>query len=336
MLLGPRGRSTMTDRKACLSCGDYGFKSLLRGIDGRDVQQCKKCGLGMTAKENKLAQSEDMYRDDYFTGRNPFGGDFFGDFWEKYDEERFGLELETLGRLTRVGKILDVGCATGNFLYYAKKRGWQVYGFDVSEFAVRCTQERTNATVATGSLGPGTFPEEFFDVVTLHHVLEHIEDPRAFLNDSLLPLLKHDGIVLIEVPNFSSLEARVLRGEWQDLRPEQHLWHFTPKALKAILKGVGVQSIRLRTLGNPLWRKRSLLDHPWMIAAALLPVPYRGDTGRAEEENRESAKGIFRSHLMKNKRSILFHISRIIGIPIMTFINELNMGKRLIAIGRKG
>lgn len=325
----------MAGKKACLSCGDYDFKSFLRGIDYGEVQQCRNCGLGMTVRGNKQPPLEDIYRDDYFTGKSDFGVDYFDDFCEKYDEERFVAELRRLERLTQVGKVLDVGCATGNFLYYAAKRGWQVYGYDVSEFAVRCTEERTNALVATGSLGPGTFREEFFDVVTVHHVLEHIENPKTFLNDSVLPLLKYDGIVLIEVPNFASLEANVLRGEWEDLRPKEHFWHFTPKSLKMILEGVGVRLIRLYTLGNALWYKRLSLDYPWMIVVALVHLPYGGDTGRAGEEEQTNASAIPHSYRTNNSRSMLFHISRIIGVPIVTFVNMLNMGKRLIAIGRK-
>ena len=324
-----------SEKLVCEACGKSAFTRTLRKTENYNVQQCKECGLGMTMSFSPALLSADFYGKDYFTKTDGPGSCFFTEFWNQYDKARFNEELDLLEKFISQGRILDVGCATGNFLCYAKERGWQVYGYDVSEFAVRCTRERTNANVATGLLGPGVFPDGFFDVITLHHVLEHIENPRVFLSDTVWPLLKRDGIVLIEVPNLASLEARTLRGEWEDLRTEQHRWHFTPKSLKLLLKDVGGRDLWIRTRNNPLWRIRMLPDHLWMFLALLPLVPYRGVIGRSVA-NSEAGYPCF--GLKGNKsimRSWLWKVFRIIDIQLMRIINWAKLGKRIVVIARK-
>jgi len=326
---------TSSEEVICSACGESDFERAFRRTEGPEVQQCKKCGLATTVSSRQESLSGDFYGKDYFTRIDGPGDCFFSEFWDKYDEARFNQELDLLERLTSQGNILDVGCATGNFLYYAKRRGWRIYGYDVSEFAVHCTQERTDAIVATGSLGAGTFPEEFFDVVTLHHVLEHVENPKAFLSNEVLPLLRHDGVVLIEVPNFASLEAKVLGGEWEDLRPEQHRWHFTPRSLRLLLESVGTRRLRLYTRHTPLWRIRMLPDYLWMLLALLPFISYRGLTSRSGADIETGYPALRSPDKRSNVRSMLREVARILGIPLMKIIDWTKLGKRLVVVAHK-
>lgn len=281
------------------------------------------------------AVADDIYGEDYFRENKYIPANFFDEYFNNYDRIRFTAELDLLEGLALKGKILDIGCATGNFLHYAKERGWLVFGHDVSEFAAHCTRERVGATVVTGPLDTGAFPHEFFDVITLHHVLEHVADPYDFLSKEVFPLVRAGGLVFIEVPNFASLEARVLKDEWEDLRPEQHLWHFTPESMEILIERVGGSSVRLFTAGPPLWRRRMLMDYLWMLVTASLGLPYRGVVGRDVKKMGEGRLFDRTGSATDNRHSMIYKFIKLLGVPLMEAINRKNVGKRLVMIVRK-
>jgi SAM-dependent methyltransferase len=121
------------------------------------------------------------------------------------------------------GRLLDIGCQKGEFLYVMKQRGWDVYGLEVSPtppnvfgLPIYYTQ------LKDAPLEPGSF-----DLITLWAVLEHAHDPVDILRN-LHRLLKSSGRAYVLVPNFNSIPARFMR---HDDVP-RHLVMFTPKTLQ--------------------------------------------------------------------------------------------------------
>ncbi|HRX78439.1 MAG TPA: class I SAM-dependent methyltransferase, partial [Pirellulaceae bacterium] len=76
---------------------------------------------------------------------------------------------------------------------------------------------------------------ESFDVITLWDVIEHLEDPRAVLATAKR-LLKNDGILVLETQNVESVFARLMGRRWHHYKFEEHLWHFSPTTLSALLR----------------------------------------------------------------------------------------------------
>ena len=71
----------------------------------------------------------------------------------------------------------------------------------------------------------------------------------------------------MECPNFSSLESRAFREGWEDLRPEQHVHHFTPQALRRLVLSAKFQPVRLDTQTAPSWHVRDAVQYvtlPWI------------------------------------------------------------------------
>ena len=80
------------------------------------------------------------------------------------------------------GKILDVGCGSGDTLALLKKLGWDVYGLEIDKNAVKVARERGLVNVKLGGYEKiASFPNNYFDSIRLYHVIEHIPDPRACL-----------------------------------------------------------------------------------------------------------------------------------------------------------
>lgn len=203
-------------------------------------------------------------------------------------------------RLGAPGRALEIGCGTGWMLDALRRRGWQVVGTERTAASARFATEQLRLPVVVGELdalraGPA------FDLIVLHHVLEHLPDPMTALRDCAR-LLKPGGTLVIQVPNLDSWQFRFARAMWFHLDVPRHLTHFTPDSLRAALDraGLGVSDISyvsldqdvfgwLASILNWLGFPQNALLH-WMtgggeprvfsptgiamvvVAAALLPV----------------------------------------------------------------
>ena len=111
-------------------------------------------------------------------------------------EEKFNTYLSQI----TPGKLLDIGCGTGDFLEVANGKGWKAVGIDVSEWACKYLLKQEYEDIHHCSLEEAAFPEETFHLVHMSHVLEHISKPNLFLAE-VYRVLKPGGFVLIELPN---------------------------------------------------------------------------------------------------------------------------------------
>lgn len=125
--------------------------------------------------------------------------------------ELFNNTLNLIERFVRHrGKLLDVGSGKGEFLAAARKRGWEVFGVEPSGNFVRYAKEKYGLDIQNSNLDEASFPEKFFDAVTLNMVLEHIENPHALLS-VIHKILKKGGLLYIEVPNMDSMLLKLIK-----------------------------------------------------------------------------------------------------------------------------
>lgn len=144
------------------------------------------------------------------------------------------------------GRALDVGCGNGAHLLLLKRLGWEVAGFDLADHTVPEVRE-AGIRVHTGSLEAWASGKDgSFELITLWHVLEHVEEPRAVLR-SIRRLLAPGGILMLEVPNRESLPAKIFRQHWIGYDLPRHLSHFTAKTVSRLLHEAGFTVIRRGT-----------------------------------------------------------------------------------------
>ncbi len=139
----------------------------------------------------------------------------------------------------RTGSLLDVGCGTGEFLVEMQRCGWQVDGVEKDQGAAAHASGILGREVHTQELRDCGFPRESFDVITMWHVLEHLYDPRAAIGQ-VAHLLRRDGLIVIAMPNISSVDARFYRENWVPLDSPRHLLHFTPATMKRLCDACGL------------------------------------------------------------------------------------------------
>ena len=127
------------------------------------------------------------------------------------------------------GMLLDIGCGTGYFLNQMRKEEWIVTGVEKDEGARKYAKDKFNLDTQTHDylfhLMKGSK-----DVITMWHVLEHIEHLGQMM-EHLHRILKDDGLLVIALPNRISLDAQKYNEFWAAYDVPRHLWHFSPNSV---------------------------------------------------------------------------------------------------------
>lgn len=141
------------------------------------------------------------------------------------------------------GRLLDVGCGSGEWLAKMSGLGWQVEGIDFDENAVAVARQR-GLDVRCGTLERQNFLSGVFDAVTLNHVIEHLPDPQNTILECVR-ILKPGGRLVIFTPNSSSLGHKVFRQDWRGLEPPRHLHLFSVQSLRFLLEESGFKNVAI-------------------------------------------------------------------------------------------
>lgn len=113
-----------------------------------------------------------------------------------------------------------------------KEKGWETWGIEPSENALVARQK--GHKIQKDVFEKASLPENYFDLVILNHTLEHMKDPEDILKKVNL-VLRQDGLVFVDVPNFGSLSSKLLGKRWPYLLPDEHKHQFTKKDLNNLL-----------------------------------------------------------------------------------------------------
>jgi SAM-dependent methyltransferase len=158
----------------------------------------------------------------------------------------FGLRL--FPRCVEGGRALDVGCGNGRFVAALQVCGWHAEGVEPDPRSAAIARRATGAPIHA-SLLEGRLREQSFDLITMNHVLEHLEDPLACLR-ACHRLLRPTGQLAVAVPNLRSLSHRAFGEHWHALDPPRHLVLYDRTSLASTLERAGftVSSLETRFL----------------------------------------------------------------------------------------
>ena len=222
----------------CNLCGSEKYRAVYSMPDRiffRDefftVVACERCGLGFLNPRPTAAEIHKYYPAAYFQ-KDPAKNN------ARYLQHRFAREARYLAPIEHPGdadgnrekRLLDVGCATGDFPRFMMARGWRVEGVEVSEVA----RGITDFPVHTQEFQNIPVSEPTYDAVTAWAVLEHVHDPMAYFRKASA-VLKPNGLFVFLVPNFQSVASRNLFCE--DV--PRHLYFFTRDTVRQYLAQTG-------------------------------------------------------------------------------------------------
>jgi 2-polyprenyl-3-methyl-5-hydroxy-6-metoxy-1,4-benzoquinol methylase len=137
--------------------------------------------------------------------------------------------------------LLDIGCGEGFFLFNASKAGYTTKGIEISRDAAEYAEREFGLDVEAKPFEELQFPENYFDVVTLWQVLEHVPYPLIFLKE-VHRILKPGGLLTASTPDIEGILAKIFRRKWWNLR-RLHINQFTVKTLTDMMRRAGFNNV---------------------------------------------------------------------------------------------
>ncbi|HIF10303.1 MAG TPA: class I SAM-dependent methyltransferase [Sneathiellales bacterium] len=262
------------------------------------VRGCPLCG-GVTPETGKERYCRDIWRvvdcrdcGFVYLGKAPDYAEMFEKLaWEKsskVEEQRreteraFGYKLskktrarlhlfprkdivELISRYAAPGPVVDLGCGDGAQVANLGPEyipcGIEISGELADRARARLTTRKGTIVTAPSLLGLKKFPDAYFTGALLRSYLEHEAAPLPVLQE-LARTLAPGGIAVIKVPNYGSLNRRVMGARWCGFRFPDHLNYFTPKSLRQVVEIAG---LKVRRFG--IMDRLPTGDNMWMIVA---------------------------------------------------------------------
>jgi SAM-dependent methyltransferase len=228
------------------------------------IMECASCQYGVTTPQLSDEALARYYPIEYYEN-----------YYEHSAERRGGPLYRLRGRFrvwsaarryrrppyllsgTTPGRVLDVGCGSGDLLEHFARGGWETYGIDPSSSATAAAARR-GAQVHHGTLRDQPWQPGSFQLITFKHALEHIVEPIDALRHARA-LLAPRGLLLVEVPNWSSWQRRFLfRNRWVHLDAPRHQQHFSVRALRRLAAALDLEVQSAGTTSNVISTAYSL------------------------------------------------------------------------------
>jgi len=255
----------------CPACDGAEFQLLFNASDRLynttskqfQVVECKRCRLLQLTPQPTPPELEQYYPKNYWFTPEMSTASRLKELYRRFvllDHVRF---VERAVRESgESGPVLDVGCGGGLFLSMLQNRGFRVMGLDFSLEAARVAWSLNHAPAICASLASAPFLPRSCAAVTMFHVLEHLYEPRQYLQ-SAHALLRPDGRLIIQVPNAACWQFLLLGAAWNGVDVPRHLYDFRPADLDRMLESGGFEVLRRKYF--------SLRDNPAGLATSLAP-----------------------------------------------------------------
>jgi len=294
----------------CILCNSD--KSVLyQRRDDDCIFKCLKCGLLFVSPQPTKEKLRQYYKD------------FKPDYLIKYKDEvikKGKAILKIVRKFKKNGQLLDVGCGYGFFMEVARKNGWNVFGVEISPLASEFARRNFGLDVFTGQLAEANLGENYFDLISLQHTLEHLPEPLKDLS-TIKSKLRDDGLLVVIVPNALSLIARCVKINWLCLAEKTHLFHYSKSTLKRLLEKSGFCIVIVKTFE---WDTQRVL---WALKSLIIRKnKSMQDTVTVKEEA---------SSFTEKKNGFLKSIIIKIASPFSWLIAKLGLGAEIIAVAKK-
>lgn len=259
-LLLKTGQRAELESVSCGICSSSDFDKVWEAGDTRfgltdarfTVVKCLKCGMHYTNPRPTVETLGSFYPGDYYSifisnepTQSDHKGTSFGNRYAAWQSRRSkATAADERVKITRKtaktpGRLLDIGCAAGNYLIAMGPYGWQVTGVDMDEAMCQFARDTRGLEMIHGTLESVELPEAEFDLVTMWESLEHMPDPVGSLK-KVVSTLKPGGYLVVSVPDIGSLAARIMKSDWPNLDLPRHLYHFDKNTAFELCRRTGL------------------------------------------------------------------------------------------------
>lgn len=231
----------------CLVCGSSNFNTFLETEDWFltnekfTIVKCEKCGFLFTNPRPESNALGKYYKSSEYISHSNNKKGLVNSVYQTVRAFTLNKKFKLIRQFKTQGKILDIGCATGEFLNVFKSNKWETIGIEPDSDARNMAINNFNLEVY-GEEKLTELTEKSFDVITMWHVLEHV----SLLNDRVLQLhglLKDEGYAFIALPNPNSFDAKKYEKYWAAFDVPRHLYHFTLESFQNLMEKHGFDLI---------------------------------------------------------------------------------------------
>lgn len=127
------------------------------------------------------------------------------------------------------GKVLDIGCYTGEFLKQFANAGYHCTGIDLNAGLTKYGKKKFRLNLQKGAVKDFNFPNDSFEFVTFHQVLEHLVNPMDFFTE-IRRIVKTGGFISLSIPD--------VENNFKMTYPE-HVFHYSEKTIKMLFDKFG-------------------------------------------------------------------------------------------------
>lgn len=213
--------------------------------------RCASCTVEFTLPRPTLEDLKQIYAAAYYRSWGMEAGE--NDAVARMKKATFRLRLNDIAKLQPSGPVLDVGTASGFFLEEAQRAGYEPYGVELSDYSAALAAAKFGPErIHHGTLESCPFPEDFFAVIAMSDLLEHVIDPVDTLVRSRR-LLREGGCICITTPDIGSLTRRLMGSRWSHYKQE-HLTLFNEASIRRIAAAANLRVVSVR----PAWKAFTL------------------------------------------------------------------------------
>ncbi|GAB4142405.1 MAG: class I SAM-dependent methyltransferase [Ignavibacteriales bacterium] len=239
----------------CGLCGKNNFKTKYV-VDGFNYVQCQECGFVYVNPRLAKEEITQLYNEDYFTGN---GFDKSVEYRKEFEQQSWQIDLNDwdissinyfLGKKSESKNLLDIGCGMGLFLWKAKKKGFNVEGLELSDFAAQFVKSN-GIKVQQKSIDDAELQNNYFDAIVMKEVIEHLPDVKSSLN-KIYSAMKKNGVLFLTTGNYNCPERKLRGSNWFYFMPTGHLQVFSHQSIKNILIQTGFRKVIVTRQGDLL------------------------------------------------------------------------------------
>ncbi len=163
-------------KSKCILCGYEGEMKIKSFVEKRNIIKCPNCEVQFMYPFPTDEEINNIYSREYFSS----WGIGEGETVEVSNMKRntFKHILNSIIPYVNNGNILDIGTATGFLLEEAEKLGFNAYGIEISEYASSIAKNKFGKEkIYNGTLETCDFKNNYFNLITMCDVIEHVKDP---------------------------------------------------------------------------------------------------------------------------------------------------------------
>ncbi len=242
----------MEQLNKCPVCGSNAFSHFKNVTDyfltkeQFQIVKCEECGFLFTNPRPDHESISRYYQSDEYLSHSKSKKGLLSFIYDTVRNISLKKKYRLINQHKSSGKLLDIGCGTGEFLHHMKGMGWGVIGIEPAEQPRKFAADNYKIVVHDEEM-IDKLPESNFDLITMWHVLEHVPDLNLRISQ-VKKLLAQDGLLLIALPNHRSWDAHHYGKYWAAWDVPRHFYHFNEQTFRLLAEKHHLEIISIRPM----------------------------------------------------------------------------------------